>query len=170
MKKNQSWIAKVAIGLNLLGTAMIVLMALLVNADILSRNIFNAPIAGVIEFISLSIVAIVFLQIPNTIMERRHISNDILINLLHNAGALKYLSLLYSLLGVVLMTLIFINVWPNFLEEYRGNFYRGTAGFIEIPTWPFMLLVMVGSFFAILQYLVEALATFQSTDNTEKVI
>jgi hypothetical protein len=32
-----------------------------------------------------------------------------------------------------------------------------------------MLLVMVGSFFAILQYLVEALGTFKSTDDTEKV-
>jgi TRAP-type C4-dicarboxylate transport system permease small subunit len=169
VKKNMPWISKVAIALNLLGTAMIVLMAVLVNVDILSRNIFNAPIAGVIEFISLSIVSIVFLQIPNTIMERRHISNDILINLLKNSGLLKYLSLLYSLLGVVLMTLIFINVLPNFLAEYRGNFYRGTAGLIEIPTWPFMLLVMVGAFFAILQYLVEAFGTFKSTDDTEKV-
>jgi uncharacterized membrane protein YedE/YeeE len=67
------------------------------------------------------------------------------------------------------MALIFINVLPNFLAEYRGNFYRGTAGLIEIPTWPFMLLVMVGSFFAILQYLVEALGTFKSTDDTKKV-
>ena len=169
MKKNMSLISKVAIALNLLGTAMIVLMAVLVNADILSRNFLNAPIGGVIEFISLSIVSIVFLQIPNTIMERRHISNDILINLLKNSIVRNYLSLLYSLLGVILMILIFINVLPNFVQEYRGNFFRGTAGFIEIPTWPFMLLVLVGSFFAILQYLVEALQAFKSADDMEKV-
>ena len=102
-------------------------------------------------------------------MERRHISNDILINLLKNSIVRNYLSLLYSLLGVVLMALIFINVLPNFLAEYRGNFYRGTAGLIEIPTWPFMLLVLVGSFFAILQYFVEALQAFKSADDMEKV-
>lgn len=156
------WVSRMAIVLNLVGTLMIVLMAVLVNADILSRNLFSRPIAGVVEFISLSIVSIVFLQIPNTIMERRHISNDILINLIESRGLRKYLSLFYSLLGVALMTLILIHVWPNFLEQYRGNFYRGTAGYIEIPIWPFMLLVVIGAFFSILQYVIEAITTFRA--------
>jgi uncharacterized membrane protein YedE/YeeE len=60
------------------------------------------------------------------------------------------------------MTLIFIHVWPNFLEQYNGNFYRGTAGYIEIPIWPFMLLVVIGAFFSILQYVVEAITTLMA--------
>src|SRR5688572_12011173 len=64
--------------LNALGTALIILMAVAVNGDILSRELLNRPIAGVTEFIALSIVAVVFLQMANTLRENRHVSNDMI--------------------------------------------------------------------------------------------
>src|SRR5690606_12526475 len=47
--------------LNVLGTLLILAMVVAVNADVGGRNMFNHPIAGVIEFVGLSIVAVVFL-------------------------------------------------------------------------------------------------------------
>ena len=64
--------------LNAIGTTLIVLMALAVNADILGRDLFNHPIPGVTEFLGLSIVAVVFLQMANTLREDRHVSNDLI--------------------------------------------------------------------------------------------
>ena len=64
--------------LNVLGTALIIFMAVAVNGDILSREFFNQPIAGVTEFIALSIVAVVFLQMANTLRENRHVTNDMI--------------------------------------------------------------------------------------------
>ena len=57
-------------------------MAVAVNADVIGRNVFNHPIPGVVEFLGLSIVAIVFLQMANTLREGRHVSNDLLTQLM----------------------------------------------------------------------------------------
>src|SRR5688572_25335467 len=68
--------------LNVAGTILILLMAIAVNFDVGGRDFFNQPIPGVNEFIGLSIVAVVFLQMANTLHEARHVSNDIIIRLI----------------------------------------------------------------------------------------
>ena len=50
---------------------------------------------------------------------------------------------------------MFLIVWfviPTFLENFRGNYYRGTAGYVEIPVWPFMLFGLIGAMTAAVQY------------------
>ena len=76
----RSWFGTVTRVLNVGGTVLILLMAIAVNADVIGRDFFNHPIPGVLEFISWSIVAIVFLQMANTLREGRHVSNDILMS------------------------------------------------------------------------------------------
>ena len=49
--------------LNGIGTLWILGLLILINADVFGRNIFHAPIDGVIEMIEISMIAIVFLQI-----------------------------------------------------------------------------------------------------------
>ena len=53
--------------LNAIGTVGILLLMVLVNADILGREMFSTPVRGTTELLALSIVAIVFLTIilPN---------------------------------------------------------------------------------------------------------
>ena len=46
-------------GMNALGTVWIIGLMLLINSDILARGALNAPIAGVAELVSFSIVGIV---------------------------------------------------------------------------------------------------------------
>ena len=144
--------------LNVAGTILILLMAISVNLDVLGRNVLNQPIPGVNEFIGLSIVAVVFLQMANTLQEGRHVSNDILIRLI--AGTHPRLSAaLYSsfhLVGAFLMAIIVIFVWPLFLENYRGGYYAGTAGIVEIKIWPFMAVVVIGSITTAVQFMIEA--------------
>ena len=74
-------------GLNIVGTLLILAMAVAVNADAIGRNLFNHPIPGVLEFLGLSIVAIVFLQMANTLREGRHVSNDLLTQLVTQVAA-----------------------------------------------------------------------------------
>jgi TRAP-type C4-dicarboxylate transport system permease small subunit len=68
--------------LNVIGTVLILAMVLAVNADVGGRNLFNNPIPGVLEFVALSVVAVVFLQMANTLREDRHVSNDIVVSLI----------------------------------------------------------------------------------------
>ena len=63
MKPLRQLIDGITLALNVIGTAGIFLLMLLINADVLGRSLFDRPISGVPEIVSLSIVAIVFLQI-----------------------------------------------------------------------------------------------------------
>jgi TRAP-type mannitol/chloroaromatic compound transport system permease small subunit len=143
--------------LNIAGTVLILLMALSVNFDVLGRNLFNKPIAGVNEFIGLSIVAVVFLQMANTLQEDRHVSNDIFIRLISGThprlSAGLYAS--FHFIGAALMAIVVIYVWPIVTENYRGGYYSGTAGIIEIPIWPFMLVIVVGAAATGIQFILD---------------
>jgi TRAP-type mannitol/chloroaromatic compound transport system permease small subunit len=140
--------------LNVIGTVLIIIMAIAVNADILGRDLFNQPVPGVTEFLGLSIVAVVFLQMANTLREDRHVSNDLIMAAVGRRWprtALVFYAL-FHLIGALLMALIVWFVIPTFVENYQGNFYKGTAGYIEIPVWPFMLIVLIGAATAMIQY------------------
>jgi TRAP-type C4-dicarboxylate transport system permease small subunit len=144
--------------LNIAGTILILLMAISVNLDVFGRNAFNQPIPGVNEFIGLSIVAVVFLQMANTLQEDRHVSNDIIIRLIADTHP-RLSAALYSsfhVVGALLMGIIVIYVWPLFLENYRGGYYQGTAGIVEIKVWPFMAVVVIGSITTAIQFLIDA--------------
>jgi TRAP-type mannitol/chloroaromatic compound transport system permease small subunit len=43
------------------------------------------------------------------------------------------------------MTMIVWFVWPIVVNNYVGGYYRGTAGVVEVPIWPFYAAVIVGA-------------------------
>jgi TRAP-type C4-dicarboxylate transport system permease small subunit len=141
--------------LNVVGTVLIILMAVAVNLDVLGRDLFNSPVPGVTEFIGMSIVSVVFLQLANTLREERHVSNDIImaaIGVRHPRIAWLFYGLCH-VVGAALLALIVWYVWPIVVENYQGDYYKGTAGVIEIPVWPFMMTVIVGGAATVIQYL-----------------
>jgi TRAP-type mannitol/chloroaromatic compound transport system permease small subunit len=153
-----SYFGRFTQALNIVGTVLILAVAVAVNSDVVGRNAFNRPIAGVLEFIGLSIVAIVFLQMANTLREQRHVSNDVFIIMIDRqyprlAAALHAA---FNAVGVVLMVIIVVYVWPIVVEAYQGGYYAGTAGVIEIPIWPFTSIIIVGATTTAAQFLVDA--------------
>src|SRR5690606_544458 len=78
--------------LNALGTGWIFVIMILINADVFSRYLFNSPFSGVPLIITLSIIAIVFLQLPDALRERRLTRNDAVIgNLLKRRPRLGHM-------------------------------------------------------------------------------
>ncbi len=155
-----SWFAVFTMALNVVGTVLILFIALLVNADILGRNLLNQPIPGVAEAVGLSIVAIVFLQLSNTLREGRHVANDLIVGWIgrRRPRVARLIYALFNLVGAFLLALIVRYVVPILIEDYRGAFYKGTAGVVEIPVWPFMAIVVIGGAAAALQYLLLSLS------------
>jgi TRAP-type C4-dicarboxylate transport system permease small subunit len=149
--------------LNIIGTVLILTMAIAVNADVIGRDAFNHPIAGVLEFIGLSIVAVVFLQMANTLREDRHVSNDVFIRMLAAARPRMAAALhsIFHVIGALLMLMIVIYVWPIMAESYREGFYAGTANVVEIPIWPFQAVIILGAATTVVQFLVDAWRNFQ---------
>jgi TRAP-type C4-dicarboxylate transport system permease small subunit len=159
---SSSWFGRFTAALNIVGTILIVAMAIAVNADVLGRNAVNHPIPGVNEFIGLSIVAVVFLQLANTLREGRHVSNDIImqaIGVYHPRVAYAFYGL-FNLIGAGLMALIVWFVWPMVLEMYQAGYYKGTASVVEIPIWIFVAPVVIGGATTAIQYLLFAVREF----------
>jgi len=154
----KSWFGAITIALNAVGTVLILVMALAVNADIFGREVFNQPVPGVTEFLGLSIVAVVFLQLANTLREDRHVSNDLVLAAVarRRPRLAAFFYGLFHTIGAVLMGFIVWYVYPIFRENYEGGFFKGTGGVVEIPVWPFMLVVLIGGTVTIGQYLILA--------------
>lgn len=143
---------------NVIGTLLILAMAVAVNLDVFGREAFNHPVPGVYEFVGLAIVAIVFLQMANTLREERHVSNDILMQLIASSRPRLTAAFyaLFNLIGAILMVLITWFVWPILVQNWTGGYFRGTAGVTEVPIWPFMVAIVIGATITAIQFLLFA--------------
>lgn len=149
--------------MNALGTVWIFLLMVLINTDILGRELFSAPVRGTTELLSLSIVGIVFLQLGHTLMVGRMTRSDMIIEalLLEKPRIGRCLQGLFNLLGVVFLAVIFWGSIAMFEEAVEIGEYVGAAGDFTAPTWPVRLLILIGSAATGLQYLVMAWQDFR---------
>jgi TRAP-type mannitol/chloroaromatic compound transport system permease small subunit len=133
-------------GLNALGTLIIIGLMLLINTDIVGRTGFDAPVRGVTELVSLSIVGIVFLQLADTLRSGRFTRADMLLDQLKRTHAplAAVLQAVYHLLGAALMLIILWAAWPSLVESIRIREYVGALGDFTAPVWPVRLMMLVG--------------------------
>lgn len=139
-----------------IGTIWIFLTMFMIVADVLGRNLFNAPITGVAEVAGRSVVAIVFLQIASAVAQGRMTRADFLINIVEaRAPALAVLlEALFALLGATVFLLIALASWPDLASSWRTRDFFGVQGLFTIPTWPFWAITVIGSLAAAAAYLV----------------
>jgi TRAP-type mannitol/chloroaromatic compound transport system permease small subunit len=152
------WLGKLAGGMNALGTCLILLVMLLVNSDIALRFTVNAPIRGVAELVSLSIVGIVFLQLPHTLRQGQITQADLLLGLLRRRRprAAHLLSMAHCLIGCALFATLAISGWSPARQAYQGGYYVGSPGDFTAPTWPMLMLIVIGAAVMAVQFLVFA--------------
>ncbi len=149
--------------MNALGTVWIFLLMVLINSDILGRELFSAPVRGTTELLALSIVGIVFLQLGHALMSGRMTRSDMVIeNLLTMKPRIgRALQGFFNLLGVVFLVIIFWGSLALFEEALEIGEYVGAAGDFTAPTWPIRLLILIGSAATGLQYLIMAWQDFR---------
>ncbi len=142
--------------MNALGTVWIFALMVLVNSDIIGRELFGAPVRGTTELLALSIVGIVFLQLGHTLMIGRMTRSDMVIESLlqRNPRLGHLLQGIFHLLGAVFLAVVFYGSIAPFLEAIEIGEYVGAAGDFTAPTWPIKLLILIGSAATGLQYLV----------------
>ncbi len=156
-------IERVGAALNALGTVWIFALLVLVDADILGRELFGAPVRGAIEIVGLSIVGIVFLQLPNALWAGRFTRAELLIDALGlrrprlAAGVQGFL----HLLGALALALVTVAVWPEFLRAVEIGDYVGAIADFTAPTWPVRLVMVIGSALTAITFVLLAVADFQ---------
>jgi TRAP-type mannitol/chloroaromatic compound transport system permease small subunit len=146
--------------LNSAATLWIVVLMLVINTDVIGRTAFSAPLPGVPELVSLSIVGIVFLQLGHTLRAGRITRVDTLTALFQRRWPRFNLALqgFYHLCGAGLFAVLLAASWPLFVRAWTGGEYAGVEGYVAYPVWPVRLIIVVGCACAVIQYLIFAAA------------
>lgn len=144
-------------GMNAVGTAWIFVLMLLIVADISGRGLFNAPIPGVTEVVSLSIVGIVFLQIASTVRAGRLTRSDAALGTWRQTRPMlaQIVELTSFGLGAVLLGILAHASWPALVRAWTRDEYVGALGYFTAPTWPIRFVVFFGSAVLALQFFLE---------------
>lgn len=141
-------------GMAAAGSLLVFALVVLVDADILGRELLAAPIRGVSEILALAVVAILFLQLPETVRAGRLARSEVLLEALRSyrpraAAALE--ALIHALGAAVLLLLAAVAV-PALREAWREGLYIGAVGDFTAPLWPVRLVTVAGAALAALLF------------------
>lgn len=142
-------------GLNGVGTIWIFMIMVLINLDVFLRYLFNAPVKGVPLAVTMSIIAIVFLQLGDALRVGRLTRSDVMIGrmLIHRPRLGHCFQLVYNALGVFLMAVIFWYTVPFLEKAWRSQSYAGNEGEFTVPEWPVKLVILIGSGICCIQFI-----------------
>ncbi len=153
-----------------IGTAWVFVLLVIINLDIGGRALFNHPIRGVPEIVSLSIVACVFLQIAHTLRVGRLTRSEALLGWIRKKApsVAHFLDGIYHLIGAGLFVLLLNASYPFFLKAWRIDEYVGAEGDFMVQIWPVKLIILIGSAAAIIQFLLLSYQHFKAMVRPEK--
>ncbi|SHJ28449.1 TRAP transporter small permease subunit [Wenxinia saemankumensis] len=159
------WLDRATLAANVCGSLLIVGLTLLIGLDVAGRNLMNAPIPGVPEMVSLSIVAIVFLQAPQSLRSGRMTRSDSLIKALSaRAPRLgRVIETVFDLAAIAVVGAIVYATWPILVRAWEMSVFVGAVGNFTAPVWPVKVTILLGGSLLVLQFAARILRRFGST-------
>jgi len=138
---------KIAILANAIGTLVVLCLVLVVDYDVIARSVFNAPFRGAVEVVQFSMVLIVFLQLPDVVRVNRLTRSDGLLSILQlrYPGVASSVKRFIDSLSMLLMVLIAVAMWPEFVEMYETKDFFGMRGIFMAPWWPIKLIIFLSA-------------------------
>jgi C4-dicarboxylate transporter DctM subunit len=151
------------VGLNAIGTLWIVVLMAMICADVIARSFFNQPLPQIPEIVGYSIVAIVFLQLPNTLHLKKLTQADAFIDklMIRRPTAGSIYNAVYMLCGIGVFSLIALGLIPDAIEAYQYEEYFGQLGELIIYVWPFKAIIAVCSVITALEFLSQTVDYFR---------
>ncbi len=145
-------------GTSAVGTVWILALMILINADVLGRVLLSAPISGTPELVTLSIVGIVFLQLPDAARRGSLTRSESLMDfvIVRAPRAAQAVGGLYELVGAVLFGILGWVTFPQALKAWTRAEFIGNPGLLTVPTWPLLGLMVLGSGLLAAQFAVNA--------------
>ncbi len=129
-------------------------LSFLVVADVIGRVVFNSPVKGTPEIVSMSIVVICFLLAGYSVQSGSMLQADILVGLFGARGPLIS-ALLSGVLGAAFFGLIVWGSYEPALHAWNSGEFEG-EGALRIPVWPARTVVMFGSLLVAIIYVGQA--------------
>jgi TRAP-type C4-dicarboxylate transport system permease small subunit len=142
-------------GLNSIGGALIFALIVMINLDVFSRFLFNAPIDGVTELVELSIVAIVFLQLSAAVRSGRLTRSDGLYRKICEKSPRTghILGTTFDLAGALFFITIIAGAIPRFIDAWERDYFAGNRGIFVVPVWPVRLILVIGALTVVIVFL-----------------
>ncbi|MEE2760877.1 MAG: TRAP transporter small permease [Pseudomonadota bacterium] len=133
--------------LNTISGVWLFAVAALILFDVVGREAFSVPFHGTNEIVSNSVLSILFLQLPLSIMQRGSLRTTIFFDRasVRGKGVIDASS---YILALILFAAIAFGSWPNMIEGWEILELEG-SGVIEIPVYPIRTLVVVASILGI---------------------
>lgn len=127
--------------LNYLSAVWLASVALLIVYDVVGRELFLAPFHGTNEIVSNSVLSILMLQLPLSILTRGSLRTTIFYGKVRLGGKRFIDGLSYGL-ALVLFAVIAYGSWPNMIEGWAIREMEG-SGNIQIPVYLIRTLVVL---------------------------
>ena len=145
---------------NAVGTLVVLGLVLLINTDVLSRNLFNAPFRGTYEMVQFLMVMIVFLQLPDVVRINRLTRSDGFLAILadRRPGIARFFARVIDSASGAFMALIAWAIWPEFLRSWSEGTYFGTPGIFTAPYWPIHLVIFFAATLCALIFATKAIS------------
>lgn len=148
MQRLLSLIERINVVAGVLSGAFTLIITLIVVADVASRALFNAPVAGATETSTLLMIALVYLGLASVQVYKSNFRVEVMLALL----PLRWRR--WQELAVSLMSMIAIGIfsWRASSEAMR-SFLRNEVeyGAINFPVWPARIVIAVGLILLTLQ-------------------
>jgi TRAP-type C4-dicarboxylate transport system permease small subunit len=162
-----AFVDRLARTLMVLAAVLAFLLCFLVVADVLGRVIFNHPVKGTPEIISLSIVLICYLQTGYAIRSGGMLRVEALTSRLPDSVN-RVLNVIAALLGVLFFSVIFYGSVDGALYAWTSNEYEG-EGALRVPVWPAKFVIVMGSLLATINYLIILMQVIRGKLNSEEL-
>ena len=185
LRNIERWVVAIAIVANVSGAFVLLALVAIMNVDVVSRNIFNAPFRGVVEVVIFSLALIVFLQLPDVVRTGRLTRSDGFLGLIRRSRPKMGdgLARVLDAAACLFMGLIVWTSWPEFVDAWEscsffqqpefgpaptGNLwvdfkdglarcdYFGTPGILQAPYWPVKLAIVFGCGWACILFFFKA--------------
>lgn len=153
--------------LMVLAAVLAFFLCFLVVADVLGRVMFNQPVQGTPEIISLSIVVVCFLQTGFAIRSGGMLRVEAFTARL-GGPAQRVMTAISALLGIVFFSVIVYGSIDGALYAWESNEFEG-EGALRVPVWPAKFVIVLGCTLAAFNYLIIFVKSLQGTVSEEDI-
>jgi TRAP-type C4-dicarboxylate transport system permease small subunit len=131
-------------------------LSFLVTADVVGRVVFNTPVKGTPEIVSMSIVIICFLLAAQAVRSGSMLSADVLVDVF-GAPARRFSAIASGILGAGFFILIVWGTLEPLQHAWMSGEYEG-EGALRVPVWPARLVILLGAALVIAIYVGQAVS------------
>ena len=141
MQRLSAVLARVALGLLLLGTVGMIASMLIGVADVVGTEFFDWPVPGTLEFTESTMVLVVFGALAYAQERRAHIR----VEMLYGFAGPRGKSFMEAVTHIVAFIFFALMAWMGYVELlYSWEIKESTMGSVRFPLYPARSLLLLG--------------------------